>query len=258
MGKYYVQNFPEDGRMIYSIYKDFLKFLDKKDNKWGNYQKYYYSKHSDFLKKYWENFPNSFLENIKVRVEKIKKEDYSHLISLLKEYNLERNIKIFLKKCQQFLKVSPPDIYLIIGFFSDDGFVIEYNNKPVIGFGLERFKDFKNFPVIFAHEYCHYARRLFYKAEDTIFEKVFSEGLSCYFSFLVFPEFPIYSHLFLNRKEYNFLKEEEILSKLKNAQSLSRAEIYYIGYKIVKDNFKDMDLGKLVRTSNFFLTLSIL
>jgi uncharacterized protein YjaZ len=234
--------------MIYSIYKDFFKFLNKKGNRWENYKKYYYNKYSDFLKKYWENFPDYFLENLKFRVEKIKKEDYSHLFSLLKNYNLEENIKIFLKKCQNFLKVPAPDIYLIIGFFSDDGFVIEYKNKPVIGFGLERFKDFKNFPIIFAHEYCHYARRLFYKTKDNIFEKIFSEGLSCYFSSLVFSEFPVYSHLFLTRKEYNSLREEEILSKLKNSQSLSQAEIYYIGYKIVKENFKENDFKKLIET----------
>lgn len=223
--------------MIYSVYRDFLKFLNSEGGKWENYKKYYYDKHSDFLRKYWENFPEGFLESLKERVEKIKKEDYFHLISLLREYSLEKNIKFFLKKCQQFLKLPAPDIYLIVGFFSDDGFVIEYKNKPVIGFGLERFKDFKNFPVLFTHEYCHYARRLFIKKEENISEKIFSEGLACYFSSLVFPEFPVYSHLFLTRKEYNSLEEEEILKKLKNFQPLKSSEIYYLGYKIVKDNF---------------------
>ncbi|MDH5386611.1 MAG: hypothetical protein OEY18_18070, partial [Candidatus Aminicenantes bacterium] len=55
--------------------------------------------------------------------------------------------------------VSPreePDVYPMVGFFSPDGFVMNFKGRPVICFGLERFRDFKLLKILFAHEYAHY------------------------------------------------------------------------------------------------------
>lgn len=81
---------------------------------------------------------------------------------------------------------------MFVGFFSPDGFVMNYNKKPVICFGLERFKDFELLKNLFVHEYAHFL--LNREGEEIPAEKKFqwliiSEGMAVYL-FLEISETP--------------------------------------------------------------------
>jgi uncharacterized protein YjaZ len=105
-----------------------------------------------------------------------------------------------------------PDVYLFIGFFSPDGFVMNYKNKPVICFGLERFKEFELLKILFVHEYAHYL--LNQGKEEVPEEKRFqwlllSEGLAVHLSFRAFPNRKLSDHLLYTNDKLNWCQQNE-------------------------------------------------
>ncbi len=203
---------------IISVYEDFLKFLEELDKggaPWELYEQYYFRPHSDFLLCYWRNFTWMNLDQIEARVERIRRNDYSTLESLLHRESPEEIVGRALRRCENiFPAPEEPTIYLIVGFFSSEGFVIQSGGKPVIGIGLERFRDFRPLGLIFAHEYCHYLRSLSSQGpapeeERTLGYVLLSEGLSSLFSQLVFPERPLYEHLLISRATLNWCLANE-------------------------------------------------
>jgi len=209
---------------IFSIYRDFLKFLDQvneKEGRWELYQRLYLNLHRDFLFCYWEHFTLLDLERIGERVERIRRRDYGNLLSLLQEESPEEIIEDALRSCERVFRApEEPAVYLIVGFFSSEGFVVKFNGHPVIGIGLERFRDFRPLGLILAHEYCHYLRLLV--GEDTepperrtLGAMLLSEGLSSLFSEKVFPERPLNEHLYLSRPRLNWcISNEDYLKDL--------------------------------------------
>lgn len=201
---------------VFSLYRDFFKFLEKitsHKEKWNIYFSCYYQPHEDFFENYFSGFPLINIENIKQRVEAIKTSDYSRLKNLISVCNPEEIIKEAYEKCVKVvLSKEEPEVYLLIGFFSPDGFVMSYRGKPVICFGLERFKDFSLLRILFAHEYAHFllnlSRGVVPEAKQLKWLLI-SEGLATHFSSLVFPDYKLSDHFFFRRDRLNWCQENE-------------------------------------------------
>jgi len=142
------------------------------------------------------------------RVEAVKAPDYAGLKSLCSLSPPEKIVKEAYKRC--LAVVSPPqepEAYLFVGFFSPEGFVMDFRGKPVLCFGLERYKDFRLLPVIFAHEYVHFLLRLTntdVPESQEIRWLVVSEGLATVFPALVFPGLPLADYFLFRRDRLNW------------------------------------------------------
>jgi hypothetical protein len=244
---------------IFSLYKDFFNFIDRIpscSNKWETYLSHYCSVHKDFFDAYFAMFPLLDSENLQQRVEATKESDYSWLRHLVTVCKPEEIVAETYERCVELIAPQEePDIYLFVGFFSPDGFVMNIGEKPVMCFGLERFKDFLLLRILFAHEYIHYLLRL--NAGEVSEAKRFkwlliSEGLATYFSSLVFPEYDLVDHLLLSRDVLNWCQVNEALIKHAYfAESHSFEELVEL-YK--KGN---IDLGIPPRVGKFLAFLSV-
>jgi len=201
---------------INSLYKDFFKFLDRISyfsSKWDGYLKLYYLPNKEFLDTYFSHFTLLNFSNLKDRVESIRTSDYSLIKNLISINPPEKIIKDAYEKCKNIVPApKTPQVYLFIGFFSPDAFVMEFKEKPVICFGLERFKDFKLLKLLFAHEYSHYLLNLGKRRVlriERIKELLISEGIGTYFSSIVFPEYRIFDHFFFTKDLFNWCQENE-------------------------------------------------
>jgi len=200
-----------------SIYKDFLKFLDVSasgGSLWENYDRLYFTPHRQFLSSCWESCIGLELEELRKRVQSIKLCHYSHLLSLLRSYDLEEVCLSTLRKCSHLLRwANEPMVYLMVGFFSPDGFVISMGDKPVIGIGLERYRSFRNLPIILAHESCHYMQHIKSYQPDrcTVGEAMLREGTCIAFSRMVVPDQPLTEHLGMSRGRLNWIRANERL-----------------------------------------------
>lgn len=269
---------------IFSFYRDFFKFLDKipsAEEKWKIYLTCYYQPHKDFLKDYFSHFPLIDFSSLKQRVEKIKASDYSWLRHLISSCGPEKMIRDAYKKCQRIVAPKEePEVYLIIGFFSPDGFVMNYQGKSVICFGLERFKDFRLLRIIFAHEYAHF---LLKKSGGKVPEDkeikwlLLSEGIGTYFSLLAFPESRLYEHFLFARGTLNWCQRNEAyLRKTYSFQKFSPIQLMdfyikgnpelnippragkYLGFQAVKKYLtqnRDKNIGSLLSDKKSLLSL---
>ncbi|MFB0566890.1 MAG: DUF2268 domain-containing putative Zn-dependent protease, partial [Candidatus Aminicenantaceae bacterium] len=116
-------------------------------------------------------------------------------------------------KCRNIVTPSQePEVYLLIGFFSPDAFIMNFRGEPVICFGLERFRDFRLLKILFAHEYAHFLLNL--HKENISGEKSYkwiliSEGISTYFSLQAFPNYKIWDHFLFSRERLNWCQRNE-------------------------------------------------
>lgn len=203
---------------IHSLYLDFFKFLEElslQAEKWAAYEALYYGAHQEYLDTYFSHFPLINFTNLKNRVEAIKSADYAQLKNLVSVCPPERIIREAYRTCRKL--VSPqeePDIYLMVGFFSPEGFVMNFKEKPVICFGLERFRDFRLLKILFAHEYAHYLLnwRRGEVPEDKEFKwLLISEGIGTCFSQRAFPNHELPDHLLFRRDKLNWCQDNEPL-----------------------------------------------
>lgn len=248
-----------DKPWIHQLYLDFIRFLDElreETSPWEAYSRNYLTPNAQFLTTYWKKVDFSLFQ-IQERVERVRKADYSNLLSLLHSGDLEKLVESTIQRCTKILLAPNPDVYLFVGFFSSDGFVIELSGKPVIGIGLERFRDFDNLCLILTHEYCHYYLKLKGKTAETMREnRIFSEGTASLFSQLIHPEKSLYKHLFFTRARLNscIQAESRIMSlirerSIKEIRSLLKEGDEklgippragnYISYRLVQDFMKE-------------------
>ena len=212
------------------LYLDFFKFLDQfpEDDPWTNYQRLYIQPHDKFFKAYWETFNHFGLNQIRERVRQIKEGDYGQLRSLIQSQDPVLLAEEALQRSQLTLPLNPePAVYLFVGFFSADGATIDVEGLPSILMGLERFKDFKDFPLLISHEYCHCLQRsllkdFFPQGKRTLFFAIVAEGLSVLFTEIVYPEIPLHRHLFLTPERLQWcLENQEVLLELAGADLAS-------------------------------------
>ena len=201
---------------IFSSYQDFFLFLEKitlDSSKWKIYLTHYFKPHQEFLENHFSRFPLINISNLKQRVERIKASDYSQLQSLISVCPPEKIISGAYEKCRSiFPSKKEPEVYLFIGFFSPDGFVVNFRGKPVICFGLERFRDFRLLRILFAHEYAHFLLNLGrgeIPEDKRLRWLLISEGIGTYFSSTTFPEYTMSDHLLFRRDTLNWCQANE-------------------------------------------------
>jgi len=204
---------------IFPLYKDFFDFLEKIEtgrDPWEVYRDIYIRPHAKFFKSYWTAFlPHIDLGTLQNRVRRVRRGHYAVLEHLIFESDLERRVADTIDACHRRLpRASRPDVYLMVGFFSADGFVVFFQERPAIGIGLERYRDFRLLDIILAHEYCHCARQTASgesrtDSKEHLDQKLFSEGLSVHFSRQIFPQRPLCDHLLMSRQRLNWCQENE-------------------------------------------------
>lgn len=271
---------------VHSLYKDFFRFLNSiipQSDKWALYNAHYYQLHQDFLKTYFSHFPLIDFSNLRQRVEAIRPEDYSQQRSLISVCPPEPIIKEAYERCVRIIAPKEkPAVYLFIGFFSPDGFVMDFKGMPIICFGLERFKDFNLLKILFAHEYAHFLLNLSRGEvpEDKKFKwLLLSEGMGTYFSRHAFPEYKLSDHFLFRRDRLNWCQENEPLlreiycagkhssQQLIDFYKKGNAELdlppntgKYLGFLAIKKylyKHKSKDLGSLFDDKKKILSLKI-
>lgn len=198
------------------LYLNFFEFLGQmgKEDPWLAYQRLYIQPHLNFFEAYWKTFNHFDSPQIAARVRKIKEEDYGQLRSLVQSQDPAVLAEAALNRCRGTLPLNPePLVYLFVGFFSADGTTLEVEGWPSIALGLERFKDFKDLPLLVSHEYCHCAQRsllrnFFPPQERPLLFFIVAEGLSVLFSEVVYPEIPLHRHLFLTPERLQWCQEK--------------------------------------------------
>ncbi len=247
------------------------------------YFSHYYQIQQEFLENYFDHFPLLDSKNLEQRVEAIKASDYSRLKHLVSVCPPEGIIKEAYERCIRVVPAKEePEVYLFVGFFSPDGFVINFRAKPVICFGLERFKDFRLLGVLFAHEYAHFLLNLYdveISMELGLKWRLISEGIATYFSFLAYREYDLSEHFFLSRERFNWCQANETYLReiyFSGKFSLQKlTEIYlngdpeldippragkYLGYQAVKKYLTRVGEGgisSLLSDKESFLSLEI-
>jgi len=271
---------------IHSLYLDFFKFLEVlslQAENWTAYNALYYQPHRDFLDAYFSRFPLMDLSNLRDRVEAVKLADYAQLKNLVSVCPPEKIMRDAYKVCREI--VSPqesPDVYLMVGFFSPEGFVMNFKGKPVICFGLERFRDFNLIKILFAHEYAHYL--LNWNRGEIPEDKEFkwmlvSEGIGTCFSQCAFPEYRLSDHLLFRRDKLNWCQENEsLLRDIYCSGKYSARELMdfyakgnpdlnlspqvgkFLGYLAVKKHLEQMenpDFGFVFSDKNLVLSIDL-
>jgi len=239
---------------IHCMYRDFFVFLrmiNLEKDTWRAFKRYYYDKHSDFLSHLWHSYQCYTTRNIRERVRMIKKDDYADIENLLKIYDIEEKTHEVLMHCKRiYFDHSRCNVYILIGFFSPDAFVLWYKGRFVICVGLERFHDFKNYDILLAHEYFHYIQNKIHgPISGHLVLQLIREGISVHFSRIAYPGRKEHEYLFLTEQALAGAKEsyETIREKLRQ-KSISREQLfsaasgeltprsgYYVGYRLVSE-----------------------
>ncbi len=212
------------------LYLDFIEFLGRlgKEDPWQAYERCYVQRHSEFFEAYWKSFKHFDSSQIAGRVRRVKEEDYGQLLSLIHSQDPVPLAEETLSRCRHILPLNPePEVYLFVGFFSVDGKTLEVSGRSAIAIGMERFKDFKDLPLLVAHEYCHCAqhsllRNFLCAPERPLLSFIVPEGLSVLFTEVVYPEIPLHRHLFLTPERLQWCREnQEVLLELAGADLAS-------------------------------------
>jgi len=218
---------------IYPAYKDFGRFLEAAEGK-SKKEKY------NLLNDYYINSNKMVFEELskvssldqKAIIDRLissKKDEYESLIEQVKRQNIIKLCKESINRCFEVLPLKrAPSLYLSIGSSDIISMGRFINNKPVIIIFLELWADvqssrtpyqtyFKNrsnsllndIPLTIANQYSHI---VLYKAGvlgKSFLDKLIEEGLSTYFSRMMFPDYPFSSHLFFTSAELEWCQRNE-------------------------------------------------
>lgn len=241
--------------LLVPLYRRFFQFLDllkKGEAAWPTYWRHYYFPYRQFFNAYFSLFPLLDRQALKIRVEAIKPSHYSRLRLFLRHSSAEKIIRKIHQRCLELVKPekrSSIKVYLIIGFFSPEAFILSMGEEKVIVFGLERFRDLSSLDLFYAHEYAHFLlkeKAIEISKENEALWYLLSEGLACWFSSLVLPERPLTDHLFLRRDRLNWCLENESFLKSIFKSNSGDAE------KIMRfEQYGDQSLGLPPRTLHF-------
>lgn len=210
------------------LYRDFFLFLralDLERDHWRPFQRYYFQPHRAFLSTVWFDHQGFTLRNIRERVADVRKNHYTPLEDALKLFDIEEQTRSILMHCKRvYYHPAQCNVYLFIGFFSPDAFVLEYGGEPVICVGLERFRDFSHYPVLLAHEYFHYLQKTKDREKESadgggsgaarktkpeaVLHALVGEGLCVYFSRLAYPGRKEHEYCFLSAQRYREMEEQ--------------------------------------------------
>ncbi|MFC2169965.1 DUF2268 domain-containing putative Zn-dependent protease [Acidobacteriota bacterium] len=113
---------------------------------------------------------------------------------------------------------------------------MKIKEKPVICFGLERFRDFRLLRILFAHEYAHFLLNLGVEeipGESRLKWLLISEGIATYFTFLAFPNYKLSDHFLFQEETLIWCQTNEAFLReiysLKTFSIQRATDIYYKG-----------------------------
>jgi hypothetical protein len=260
---------------IHCLYRDFFVFLrmvNLESDRWAAFKRYYFGKHSSFLSHVWYEYQEYSPANIRERVAMLKKEDYAQIENQLKILDVEDITREVIQHCKGLLHDPDPcNVYLFIGFFSPDGFVTRYREHHVICVGLERFRSFRDYELLLAHEYCHYIlNKRGGEAAESLTRRIIREGIAVYFSKIAYPGKTEERYLFLTREVVHWLKNryESILKLVREgrlrpgdlfgpqSENLPPRSGYYVGYRLVEEFMRKTgisDIQFLIKDENQIL-----
>lgn len=200
--------------MIRDLSGDFFRFLDEAaagGDAWALYRRHYLDRHREVVNALREQVLGIDWAAWRDRVERVKPRDYGGLRAMLAGTDLGAVAAETLRRCREALPCGGlPDVYLVVGFFSPDGFLIRLGGRWQIAIGLERLRGSKQVPALVAHEYGHWARRRLRPEEaDTLGERMASEGVSIVLTRQLYPSRPLAEHLGVHRSRLNALQEAE-------------------------------------------------
>lgn len=217
----------EASSLIRPVYKDFLRFLtalEGGEEPWAAFWRLYLVPNARIFLLYWRSAHFLPLATLRERVRRIRPQHYGLLRTLEQVADLPGLAREGLRRALGVLPLPvPPEVYLLVGFFSPDGMVLEVDGGHAIVVGMERLKVASDLALIVAHEYGHVARKTMGPKEPrTLLSCVVSEGLSSMLVRAVFPEAMFPRPLLFDRRRWNSLVscEREAMAFLKeNAPS---------------------------------------
>jgi hypothetical protein len=243
---------------IHCLYRDFFVFLrmiNLERNTWTAFKRYYYDKHTEFLSYLWHAYQGYSTRNIRERASVIKKEDYADIENLLKIYDIEEKTREILLHCKSLHHDHDRcNVYLVIGFFSPDAFVLCYRDKFVLCVGLERFHSFNLYDILLAHEYFHYIQNKVYgPISGPLALQLIREGICVQFSKIAFPGRKEHEYVLLSEQVFASAEKSYtlVIKRLKSRRirreqlfSASSGDLpprmgYYVGYRLVSEFFKE-------------------
>ena len=192
------------------VYRDFLRFLvalEGGEEPWGAFWRLYLVPNAKIFVKYWRAAHWLPLSALRERVRRVRPQHYGLLRTFEQVANLPGLAAEGLRRAKGVLPMPfSPEVYLIVGFFSPDGMVLEVDGRPTILVGMERLRVASDLALIVAHEYGHVGRMLLGPEERrTLLSCVVSEGLSAMLVRLAFPDAMFPRHLLFDRRRWNEL-----------------------------------------------------
>jgi len=204
---------------IHLLYPDFFSFLDALAGgaqPWRAYRQLYLQPNRAILSAYASQVMRIPRNAWRERVNDVKPQHYAQLRELAQRTDLRAVSRQAIERCQSAVRrwphpVPPPQVALLVGFFSPDAFLFRVSGSWCIGVGLERWKDFDALPIFIAHEYGHYLRRLAVRNRRTLQEAIASEGAAVAFSRRIYPQRPLEEHLRVSPARLRWWRDHEAL-----------------------------------------------
>jgi uncharacterized protein YjaZ len=193
-------------------YRDFFKALDAIEggaDPWEAYRRHYLRWHRDLLEAYWRQCWGTDEERVREMVWEMRPQDYRALRESLAASDIETAAEQALKRCGRVVDLPEPQADLLVGRFSPDAFLLRVGEQWHIGVGLERFAHFSALPLLIAHEYGHYARRMLAPEPRTLGDRVIAEGISVAFAEAAYPERRLTRHLRMTTRRVHEIRELE-------------------------------------------------
>lgn len=223
----------EASSRIRPVYRDFLRFLaalEAGEEPWGAFWRLYLVPNAKVFVGYWRRAHWLPLSVLRDRVRRIRPQHYGLLRTLEQISDLPGLAAEGLRRAKSVLPMPfSPEVYLLVGFFSPDGMVLELEGRPAILVGMERLRVASDLALLVAHEYGHVGRMLIGPEEErTLLSCTVSEGLSAMLVRRAFPEAMFPRHLLFDRRRWNALvscEREALAFLVENATSTDLALI---------------------------------
>lgn len=191
-------------------YRDFLAVLDAVAggaDLWAAYERHYLSRHPDVVRAYWRQCWGADDERLRQMVAEIRPADHRALREALDAGDVDRLAREALDRCAALLDLREPQVDLLVGRFSPDAFLFDVGGSWHIGVGLERFAHFGGLPLLIAHEYGHYARRMLAGEVAALGDRIVAEGMSIAFGEAAYPERQLARHMRMSARRLHEIRE---------------------------------------------------
>lgn len=249
---------------VYSIYNDFGNFLEEAEGKEKGKKRnllnnLYINPNKRVLE---ELFKASSLDQKTIvnRLISYNKDGYESLIEKVKKHNIKNLCKESIIRCFEILPLNKiPSVYLWIGPSIFSGGWMFLDNEPAIIISLEFWANIQSSQTTYrsyfqnrcdglkssialtiANQYCHIVLHQAGILRESLLDKLYEKGLASYFSRMVFPDYPLSSHIFFNSTELEWCQRNEWFLKREIMHYLHSQDTDIVNrYLSFNDNKKD-------------------